>query len=159
MTERTAPQPAEGLRLHIAEALAKEAGSKAFREPGMEWEHPRTAWLAHADVALSELHRWETGRIAELEAERDALRRSLARLADVVASFSMLAFGRDDSRRGLLRTKWLTADRVLAYTSGPAAGCDCDRTLMRRNQHIGHFVTCPQHAYRVPRHYGKETNR
>ena len=58
MTE-TVPQPAEGLRQHLAEAMAKEAGSLAFRKAGTEWEHPRSVWLAHADAAVNALHRWE----------------------------------------------------------------------------------------------------
>jgi len=60
MTE-TAPQPAEGLRRHLAEAMAKEAGSLAFRKTGTEWEHLRSVWLAHADAAVNALHRWEEG--------------------------------------------------------------------------------------------------
>lgn len=59
MTEQTVPQSAEGLRQHLAEAMAREAGSKAFREPGTAWEHPRSVWLAHADAAVNALHRWE----------------------------------------------------------------------------------------------------
>jgi hypothetical protein len=99
--------------------------------------------------------------INRLKAERDVLRRSLARLAHVVASVAMFAFGRDDSRRALLRVKWLTADRVLAYTSGPADGCDCDRTALRRSWHAGHLVTCPNHVGRHGRtlHYGKKADR
>jgi len=59
MTVETVPQPAEGLRQHLAEAMAKEAGSKAFREQGTAWEHPRSVWLAHADAAVNALRRWE----------------------------------------------------------------------------------------------------
>lgn len=59
MTQPTHTLPAEGLRQYIAEALAKEAGSKAFREDGTAWEHSRSAWLGHADTALKALHRWE----------------------------------------------------------------------------------------------------
>jgi hypothetical protein len=59
MTKQTAPQPAEGLRQHLAEAMAKEAGSKAFRESGREWNQMRSVWLAHADAAVNALHRWE----------------------------------------------------------------------------------------------------
>jgi hypothetical protein len=59
MTDQTAPQPAEGLRHHLAEAMAKEAGSKVFRESGREWDHMRSVWLAHADAAVNALHRWE----------------------------------------------------------------------------------------------------
>ncbi|MFJ7525178.1 hypothetical protein ACIQ1S_09645 [Streptomyces griseus] len=58
-TPETVVQPAEWLRQHIAEAMAKEAGSLAFRKPGTEWEHLRSEWLAHADAALNALHRWE----------------------------------------------------------------------------------------------------
>lgn len=58
MTE-TAPQPAEGLREYLAVAMAREAGSRAFRNSGTEWEHARTGWLAHADAAVNALHRWE----------------------------------------------------------------------------------------------------
>lgn len=98
-------------------------------------------------------------RIAELERERDVLRRSLARLADVVANFAAFAFGHRDSRGKVLRVKWRAAERVLAYTSGPADGCDCDRTAFRRSCHAGHLVTCPQ-RYRVrPRHFGKQAGR
>ncbi|WP_327259981.1 hypothetical protein [Streptomyces sp. NBC_01240] len=67
MTEQTTPQPAEGLRQHLAEAMAKEAGSKAFMEPGTAWEHARSEWLAHADAAVNALHRWEQeGTLARL---------------------------------------------------------------------------------------------
>lgn len=59
MSEQAVPQPAEGLRQHLAEAMAKEAGSLAFRKTGTEWEHPRSVWLAHADAAVNALHRWE----------------------------------------------------------------------------------------------------
>ena len=59
MSAQTAPQPAEGLRQHLAEAMAKEAGSLAFRKAGTEWEHLRSVWLAHADAAVNALHRWE----------------------------------------------------------------------------------------------------
>lgn len=59
MTEQTAPQPAAALRQHLAEAMAKEAGSKAFRESGTAWDHARSEWLAHADAAVNALHRWE----------------------------------------------------------------------------------------------------
>lgn len=59
MTKQTAPQPAEGLRQHLAEAMAKEAGSKAFMEPGTAWDHARSEWLAHADAAVNALRRWE----------------------------------------------------------------------------------------------------
>ncbi|MEU5660129.1 hypothetical protein ABZ802_31600 [Streptomyces sp. NPDC047737] len=59
MTAQTAPQPAEGLRQHLAEAMAQEAGSLAFRKTGTEWEHPRSVWLARADAAVNALHRWE----------------------------------------------------------------------------------------------------
>ncbi|MEU6016901.1 hypothetical protein ABZ826_23485 [Streptomyces sp. NPDC047515] len=55
----TSPQPAEGLRQHLAEAMAKEAGSKAFMEPGTAWDHARSEWLAHADAAVNALYRWE----------------------------------------------------------------------------------------------------
>ena len=58
MTE-TVPEPAENLRQHLAEAMAKEAGSLAFRKTGTEWEHPRSVWLAHADAAVNALRRWE----------------------------------------------------------------------------------------------------
>jgi hypothetical protein len=51
--------PAENLRQHLAEAMAKEAGSKVFRESGREWDHMRSVWLAHADAAVNALHRWE----------------------------------------------------------------------------------------------------
>ncbi|MEU9014301.1 hypothetical protein AB0D12_31930 [Streptomyces sp. NPDC048479] len=98
-------------------------------------------------------------RIAELERERDVLRRALARLSTVVAQVAALAFGHRDSRGKALRVKWRTADRVLAYVSGPVEGCDCDRTLMIRNRHVGHLVTCPQDPYRRPRHYDKEAGR
>ncbi|MFI9194205.1 hypothetical protein ACIG0A_33505 [Streptomyces californicus] len=54
-----APQPTERLRQHLAEAMAKEAGSLAFRHTGTEWEHARSEWLAHADAAVNALHRWE----------------------------------------------------------------------------------------------------
>ncbi|MFF8422862.1 hypothetical protein [Streptomyces sp. NPDC015680] len=57
----TIPQPAEQLRQHLAEAMAKEAGSKAFMEPGTAWDHARSEWLAHADAAVNALHRWEEG--------------------------------------------------------------------------------------------------
>ncbi|WP_331746772.1 hypothetical protein OH809_45440 (plasmid) [Streptomyces sp. NBC_00873] len=59
MTEQTAPQPADELRHHLAKAMAKEAGSKAFMEPGTAWDHARSEWLAHADAAVNALHRWE----------------------------------------------------------------------------------------------------
>lgn len=59
MTEQTAPQDAGRLRQHLAEAMAKEAGSRAFLEPGTAWEHARSEWLAHADAAVNALHRWE----------------------------------------------------------------------------------------------------
>lgn len=60
MTKQTElPQPADGLRQYIAEALAKEAGSTAFREPSTAWDHSRSEWLGHADTALNALHRWE----------------------------------------------------------------------------------------------------
>ncbi|MET7713717.1 hypothetical protein [Streptomyces sp. NPDC005407] len=98
-------------------------------------------------------------RIAELERERDVLRAALARLADVVANVAAFAFGHRDSRGKALRVKWLVADRVLAYVSGPVEGCDCNRTLFRRNPHFGHLVTCPQGEYRRPRHYDKKENQ
>ncbi|WP_275558560.1 hypothetical protein [Streptomyces sp. 5-6(2022)] len=41
------------LRNRIARAMAKAAGSKAFREPGTEWNHLRSVWLGHADAALA----------------------------------------------------------------------------------------------------------
>ncbi|MGW1409418.1 hypothetical protein [Streptomyces sp. NPDC002403] len=67
MTALNAPQPAEGLRHHLAEAMAKEAGSKAFMKPGTAWEHARSEWLAHADAAVNALHRWEQeGTLARL---------------------------------------------------------------------------------------------
>ncbi|MFD9602006.1 hypothetical protein [Streptomyces sp. NPDC059970] len=67
MTEKTDPQPAEGLRQYLAEAMAKEAGSKAFMEPGTAWDHARSKWLAHADAAVNALHRWEQeGTLARL---------------------------------------------------------------------------------------------
>jgi len=59
MTAQPAPEPAEGLRQHLAAAMAKEAGSLAFRKTGTEWEHPRSVWLAHADAAVNALRRWE----------------------------------------------------------------------------------------------------
>lgn len=59
MSTQTAPQPAEGLRQHLAEAMAKEAGSLAFRKTGTEWEHLRSVWMAHADAAVNALRRWE----------------------------------------------------------------------------------------------------
>ncbi|WP_434598306.1 hypothetical protein [Streptomyces sp. A5-4] len=55
----TAPQPADRLRQHLADAMAKKAGSLAFRHTGTEWEHSRSQWLAHADAAVNALHRWE----------------------------------------------------------------------------------------------------
>ena len=59
MSAQTAPRPPEGLRQYLAEAMAKEAGSTAFSEPGTAWDHARSAWLAHADAAVRALHRWE----------------------------------------------------------------------------------------------------
>jgi hypothetical protein len=59
MSAQTAPQPAEGLRQHLAQAMAREAGSKAFLKPGTAWEHSRSEWLAHADAAVNALYRWE----------------------------------------------------------------------------------------------------
>lgn len=56
----TEPQPVGGLRHYVAEAMAKEAGSLAFRKTGTEWEHLRSVWLAHADAALNAVRRWET---------------------------------------------------------------------------------------------------
>ncbi|WP_405824259.1 hypothetical protein OG705_29255 [Streptomyces sp. NBC_00838] len=53
------PQPAGRLRQHLAEAMAKEAGSLAFRDTGTEWDHARSQWLARADAAVNALHRWE----------------------------------------------------------------------------------------------------
>lgn len=47
-----------GLRQYVAEALAREAGSLAFRRPGTEWDHARNAWYTHADTALSAARRW-----------------------------------------------------------------------------------------------------
>lgn len=96
--------------------------------------------------------------IAELKRERDVLRKSTARLADIVANVAAFAFGHRDSRSKWLRVKWLTADRVLAYVSGPERGCDCERTMMRRNRHAGHLVTCPLRGYRT-RHYGSAVER
>ncbi|MFF3959157.1 hypothetical protein ACFYY1_39085 [Streptomyces sp. NPDC001890] len=62
-----APQPAEGLRQHLAEAMAMAAGSKAFIVPGPAREHPRSQWLAHADATVNALHRWEQeGTLARL---------------------------------------------------------------------------------------------
>lgn len=52
-------QPAGQLRQYLAEAMAKEAGSKAFMEPGTAWDHARSQWLAHATAAVNGLHRWE----------------------------------------------------------------------------------------------------
>jgi hypothetical protein len=43
------------LRQAVAAAMAKAAGSKAFREPGREWDHMRSVWLGHADAALAAL--------------------------------------------------------------------------------------------------------
>lgn len=99
----------------------------------------------------------DSAEVAELRRERDVLRRSLARLAQIVAQVA--AFGLHDSRRPLLREKWLTADRVLAYCSGPADGCDCDRTAFRRSEHAGHLVTCPLRGHGRNRHYGKKASR
>lgn len=42
----------DNLRTHTARALAEAAGSKAFREPGREWDHLRSVWLGHADAAI-----------------------------------------------------------------------------------------------------------
>lgn len=99
--------------------------------------------------------------INRLKVERDVLRRMVARLADVVSKFAMFAFGRGDSRRRLLRAKWRTADRVLAYTSGPEVGCDCDRTALRRSPYAGHLITCLNHGGRrgEVRYYGQEAGR
>ncbi|MEC4016042.1 hypothetical protein [Streptomyces sp. H27-D2] len=41
------------MREQVARAMAKAAGSRAFHEPGTAWDHPRSAWYAHADAALS----------------------------------------------------------------------------------------------------------
>ncbi|MCX4778186.1 hypothetical protein [Streptomyces sp. NBC_01264] len=41
-------------RQRYAEALAGHAGSKAFFADGHEWNHARSAWFAHADVAIRE---------------------------------------------------------------------------------------------------------
>ncbi|MEV6165749.1 hypothetical protein AB0L71_28315 [Streptomyces sp. NPDC052052] len=57
----TIPQPAERLRQHLAEAMAKDAGSKAFMKSGTAWDHARSEWLAHADAAVNALHRSEKG--------------------------------------------------------------------------------------------------
>ncbi|WP_052457539.1 hypothetical protein [Streptomyces sp. AcH 505] len=153
------PDDDEGVTIHFPEVDYVDITQVWSVDVGISTEalrELRDAIDKHLDADDSEALR---KRIAGLQAERDVLRRSLARLADVVASVAALAFGRDDSRRALLRTKWLTADRVLAYTSGPAVGCDCDRTKLRRNPHFGHFVTCPQHSSHRTRRYGKETNR
>lgn len=40
------------LRTIVARAMAEAAGSKAFREPGREWDHLRSVWYGHADAAL-----------------------------------------------------------------------------------------------------------
>lgn len=42
----------DDLRTHIARTMAETAGSKAFREPGREWDHLRSVWLGHADAAI-----------------------------------------------------------------------------------------------------------
>jgi hypothetical protein len=93
--------------------------------------------------------------------ERDLLRRLTARHADVLANFAAFAFGRGDSRRRLLRQKWLTADRVLASLSGPAQGCDCAGTLLRHMSECGHLVTCPNTwtTRDRRRHYGRQADR
>lgn len=49
--------PTDDLRTTVAAAMAREAGSKAFLEPGREWEHLRSVWLGHADAALAALGR------------------------------------------------------------------------------------------------------
>jgi hypothetical protein len=49
----------ETLLAYVAEALAREAGSKAFRETGTAWQHAQDAWLAHANAAINAVERWE----------------------------------------------------------------------------------------------------
>jgi hypothetical protein len=61
---RVVGPPGADLRTIVAAAMAREAGSKAFREPGREWNHLRSVWLAHADAALAVVE----PRIAELHA-------------------------------------------------------------------------------------------
>lgn len=63
-----APQPATALLTYVAGCLAKEAGSKAFREDGTAWDHSRDAWLSHATTAVNAIERWEaqTGSLARL---------------------------------------------------------------------------------------------
>lgn len=46
------PVPDTERRERWAAAMAEAAGSKAFREPGREWDHMRSSWLGHADAAI-----------------------------------------------------------------------------------------------------------
>ncbi|MGW7288972.1 hypothetical protein ACWGH4_26210 [Streptomyces sp. NPDC054847] len=67
MTITQEPQPAAALLTHVAEALAREAGSKAFLEGGTAWQHARDGWLAHANTAINAVERWEAqGTLARL---------------------------------------------------------------------------------------------
>ena len=67
MTITQQPQPAETLLTYVAQSLAKEAGSKAFREDGTAWQHAQDTWLAHANTAINALARWEAqGTLARL---------------------------------------------------------------------------------------------
>ncbi|MFI2081401.1 hypothetical protein ACH43Y_13775 [Streptomyces rubiginosohelvolus] len=52
--ETPADSRREERRQRYAEALAGHAGSKAFLAEGDEWNHMRSVWLAHADIAIRE---------------------------------------------------------------------------------------------------------
>jgi hypothetical protein len=105
--ERQDPQPAEALLTYVAECLAKEAGSKAFHKDGTAWDHPRDAWLAHANTAVNAVERWEaeTG--------------SLARLCVIPACFRQLHLDRHEP--GWMQSSavgYMCPDHVAALWSG-----------------------------------------
>ncbi|MGW6743755.1 hypothetical protein ACWGDX_24055 [Streptomyces sp. NPDC055025] len=83
--------PGGDRRLRYAKALAKAAGSKAFDQPGTEWDHARDAWYAHADAVM-----------AVDRAELERMRRSLAALRRAHVALASRA-GRDQAELGLLR--------------------------------------------------------
>lgn len=82
MTVAQQPQPAAALLTHVAESLAREAGSKAFLKDGTAWQHSRDVWLAHANTAINAVERWE------------ATQGTLARLCVIPGCFKQLHLDR-----------------------------------------------------------------
>lgn len=107
-------------RQQYAEALAGHAGSKAFLADGDEWNHMRSVWLAHAEVAIREADR-------ELRTQQD---RQIEQATEILNKY---ADAEIQNARLRERLRLLTDEKV-ASVAGPNIELLCSEIASLREE-------------------------